>query len=153
MYLGTEILNHTTKHLDDLIRDLSLPKSQAELLASRLSERNLLPKTKITTYRYREREFLLFFSKENSVVFCNDVKGLITLYGIGVYKPEDWRLFIDSSTESFKAVLLHNGNKYAAVPLGHSMTLKESYESFQFLLQKLDYKSHNWYICGDDFSR
>jgi len=29
-------------HLDDLICDLSLPKSQAELLASRLSERNLL---------------------------------------------------------------------------------------------------------------
>lgn len=129
---------------------MSLPKYQAELLASRLQERNLLlPRTKITSYRNREREFLPFFSMENSVVFCNDVKGLITLYEIGEYKPEDWRLFIDSSTESLKAVLLHNGNEYAAVPLGHSTILKESYDSCKYLLQKLDYKSHNWYICGD----
>ena len=136
--------------MDDLIRDLSLLKSQAEFLASRLSERNLLlRKTKITAYRNKEKKFLPFFSKENSVVFCNEVKGLISLYKIGEYKPGDWWLFIDSSTECLKAVLLHNGNEFVAVPLGHSTILKESYESFKFLLNKLDNKSHSWHICSD----
>lgn len=66
-----------------------------------------------------------------------------------MYKPEDWRLFTDSSKESLKAVLLHNGNKFAAVPIVHSTIIKESYESFKFLLEKIDYNSHKWLICGD----
>ena len=40
------------KHLSDLIRDLGLSKESAELLASRLKDRNLLQQgTKITFYR------------------------------------------------------------------------------------------------------
>jgi len=112
--------------LNDLIRDLNLPKDSSELLASRLKERNLLlPGTKITIYRKRDEEFLKYFSSENSLVYCNDIEGLLNLYKADMYKPEDWRLFIDSSKESLKAVLLHNGNKYAAVPIGHSTILKD----------------------------
>lgn len=62
---------------------------------------------------------------------------------------QNWRLFIDSSTESLKAVLLHNGNKYAAIPIGHSKILKESCSSFKILLGKLHYEIHNWLLCGD----
>jgi hypothetical protein len=44
--------------LVDLVRDLDLPKASAELLASRLQERNLLsPGTIVFRYRYREKDF------------------------------------------------------------------------------------------------
>lgn len=137
--------------LDDLIRDLNLPKDSAELLASRLKERNLLlTGTKITKYRNRDVKFRKYFTSENNLIYCNDIRGLISLYDIeDDYKPENWRLFIDSSVTSLKAVLLHNGNEYAPIPIGHSTILKETYESFQFLLDRIDYKSHNWLICGD----
>lgn len=136
--------------LDDLIRDLNLPKDSSELLASRLKERNfLLPGTKITAYRKRDEMFKQFFLKEDTLVYCNDIKGLVNCYKPDMYKPEDWRLFIDSSKESLKAVLLHNGNDFAAIPIAHTTVMKESYESFQFLLEKIDYKFHKWLICGD----
>ena len=49
--------------LDDLIRDLDLSKASAELLASRLLERNLLlTETIITRYRYRVIEKKSFAS-------------------------------------------------------------------------------------------
>jgi hypothetical protein len=38
----------------------------------------------------------------------------------------EWRLFIDSSKVTLKAVLLHNGNKYPSVPLAHVVNMKES---------------------------
>lgn len=136
--------------LDDLIRDLNLPKDSSELLASRLKERHLLlPGTKLTAYRKRGEMFKQFFSKEDTLVYCNDIKGLVNLYKPDLYKPEDWRLFIDSSKESLKAVLLHNGNDFAAIPIAHTTVMKESYESFKFILEKIDYKFHKWLICDD----
>ncbi|GFW76425.1 uncharacterized protein TNCV_1582041 [Trichonephila clavipes] len=63
--------------------------------------------------------------------------------------PEEWRLFIDSSKRSLKAVLLHNGNRYASVPVGHSVHLKECYENLEFILNKLSYSDHKWTICSD----
>jgi hypothetical protein len=59
------------------------------------------------------------------------------------------RLFIDSSKGSLKAVLLHNGSKYASVPVGHSVHLKESYENLALVLIKLNYTDHRWIICDD----
>ena len=42
--------------LDDLVRDLDLPKQSAQLLGSRLQERNFLaPGTTFSWYRYREK--------------------------------------------------------------------------------------------------
>ncbi|GFW81456.1 uncharacterized protein TNCV_2881351, partial [Trichonephila clavipes] len=94
--------------LNDLVRDLGLPKDTVEVLGSRLKERHLL----------------------NS-------------------EPEEWRVFIDWSKRSLKAVLLHNGNRYASVPVGHSVHLKECYENLEFILNKLSYSDHKWTICGD----
>ncbi|GFX11644.1 uncharacterized protein TNCV_5142191 [Trichonephila clavipes] len=56
---------------------------------------------------------------------------------------------IDSSKRSLKAVLLHNGNRYASVPVGHSVHLKECYENLEFILNKLSYSDHKWTICGE----
>lgn len=45
----------------------------------------------------------------------------------GCYNPSEWRLFIDSSKESLKAVLLHNTNVYASIPVAYSVILDEDY--------------------------
>jgi len=50
--------------LSDLVRDLGLSKDNSKLLASRLKEKKfLVPGTRITHYRSRERPFRKFFSK------------------------------------------------------------------------------------------
>ena len=66
-----------------------------------------------------------------------------------IYKENEWRLFIDSSKRSLKAVLLHNKNVYSSIPVAHSVNMKEEYFNIEFLLQKLKYNEHLWQICGD----
>ena len=63
--------------------------------------------------------------------------------------PEEWRLFIDSSKSSLKPVLLHNGNDYPSVPVGHSVHMRESFENMVFLLDHIKYLQYNWNICCD----
>lgn len=47
------------------------------------------------------------------------------------------------------SVLLHNGNQYASLPVGHSVHLVESYENLALILEKIDYQNHKWVVCGD----
>jgi hypothetical protein len=47
-----------------------------------------------------------------------------------------WRLFIDLSKVSVKAVLLLNGNKFASIPLVHAIDMKGTYKYLEVLLQK-----------------
>ena len=82
-------------------------------------------------------------------MFCKNVKDLLTAMGVPQYKLGEWRLFIDSSKQSLKCVLLHNARTYAGVSIGHSVTLKESYLTVQMVLQKLCYNEHKWAICVD----
>ena len=44
------------------------------------------------------------------------------------YDPNEWRLFIDSLKKSLGCVLLHNGNLFGAIPIGHSVYLKNTGE-------------------------
>jgi hypothetical protein len=141
----------TQAELNDLTRDLGLSKESSQLLGSRLSENNLLsPETTFFWYRSRDEEFRKYFSsdQQNSLVYCVDVNGLISAMGF-VYDPTQWRLFIDSSSRSLKAVLLFNGNKIASVPVGYSVQMTEKYSNMDILLTALQYKNHNWLICGD----
>lgn len=136
--------------LNDLIRDLGLSKENSEILGSRLKEKNLLaPGTTFYWYRNREKEFQPFFTKEDQLVYCVSITDVIRQLGEEVYNPSDWRLFIDSSKRSLKSVLLHNGNKYASVPIAHSVYLKETYENLRTVLEKINYNEHKWVICGD----
>ena len=50
------------------------------------------------------------------------------------YNPEEWRLFIDSSKLSLKAVLLHNGNTKPSIHVVHSVAMKETYEKMSVIL-------------------
>ena len=136
--------------LSDLIHDLNLPKESAELLASRLKERNFLQaKTNVTFYRNREGNFLPYFKQYEEIIVCNDVEVLLMELGIVHYEVNSWRLFIDSSKRSLKCVLLHNTNEYASIPLGHSVTLKEKCEPVKQVLECIKYNQHNWKICVD----
>ena len=56
----------------------------------------------------------------------------------------DWRLFIDSSKLSLKAVLLHNGNTQPSIPVGHTMHTKESYENMEILMVAINYDKFEW---------
>ena len=135
--------------LNDLVRDLDLPKASAELLASRLNEKNLLsPGTKVTFFRMREKDLVQYFSMEDDFVYCKDIPGLLAAMNC-THDPAEWRFFIDSSKESLKCVLLHNGNQFASIPVGHSVVLKETYENLATVLQKIKYDEYNWDICGD----
>lgn len=61
----------------------------------------------------------------------------------------EWRLFIDSSKLSLKAVLLHQGNSKPSIPIAHAGNMKQSYESMYKLLDLIDYKQNDWKICAD----
>lgn len=136
--------------LNDLVRDLSLSKTSAELLASRLKEKNLLGEdARITFFRRRHQDYMGYFCEEEDLVYCRDVAGLLAKLGAPQYDPRDWRLFIDSSKRSLKSVLIHNGNEFASIPLAHSTTLKEKYEAVKYVLDKIQYQQHKWLICVD----
>ena len=93
----------TQQELNDLIKDLNLSKQGSELLASRLKEKNCLqPDAKITFYRNRETGILPFFIQDNDLVYCNNINGLLLKMKIPNYRPENWRLFINSSRRSLK---------------------------------------------------
>ena len=80
-------------------------------------------------------------------MYCNDEHDLLSGMNC-IYKPE-WRLFINSSMTSLKCVLVSNAGKYASIPIGHSVSMKESYKTMPVVLTKLDYSKHNRVICGD----
>jgi hypothetical protein len=72
-------------------------------------------------------------------VYCNDVDSLLDALGEH-YNPGEWRLFIDSSTLSLKAVLLHNGNEKPSIPLAFVAHMKELYDNMKFLLTMIQYE-------------
>ncbi|GBN54382.1 hypothetical protein AVEN_89011-1 [Araneus ventricosus] len=134
--------------LNDLVRYLGLSKDGVEWLWSRLKNKNLLtPGTLFSWYWHLEKEFTQCFSKQGNIVFCNDVQGLKKYFDTE-YDPSEWCLFIDSFKTGLKAVLLHNGNSFASLPLGHSVHLEENYNDFSMILEKINYQEHRWTVCG-----
>jgi hypothetical protein len=139
----------TQDELNDLVRDLELSKNKAELLGSRLKQWNFLKKNVlISSLRSRHQQLVPFLRNEDDLAFYYDVDGVMNARGIK-YDPQEWRLFIDSSKLSLKAVLLHNGNQHTAIPVGHAVHMKETYENLKQLLNKLEHSKYGWHICSD----
>ncbi|GBN02404.1 hypothetical protein AVEN_127726-1 [Araneus ventricosus] len=88
------------------------------------------------------------FCQDGDVIFCNDVNSLFKALGLQ-HNPQEWRLFIDSSKVSLKAVLLHNGNKYPSIPVGYAVRMKETYETLKHMLSSIEYSKRSWHICAN----
>ena len=65
------------------------------------------------------------------------------------HNSADWRLFIDSSKTSLKAVLLHNGNIKPSIPVSYSTLRKETYSTIKILLDLFKYPKYTGKICSD----
>src|SRR5277367_1025771 len=85
--------------------------------------------------------------KEAVCVFV-DIDGLVTHLGFE-HIPEEWRLFIDSSKASLKAVLLHNGTEKPSIPVAHAVNMKENFESMSLILRLINYDKFGCLMCGD----
>lgn len=141
------------KDFDDLIRDAFLSKRSAELVASRLQQWNLVTENfRVTAARKRKNceQFDDCFAEheESKIIYCNDIDSLFHWFGI-THDPTKWRLFIDGSTTSLKAVLLHNGNEYPSVPIAYGRHQKEDYETIKLLIELIKYNVYKWKVCSD----
>jgi hypothetical protein len=134
--------------LNDLISDLNLPKSVAELLGSKLQKWNLLKENvRISVYRQMLKDLVQFFKLERGLVACTDIDGPKQTLNIN-HTHLDWRL-IDLSNWSLKAVLLHNGHTLPSIPVGRSVYNYESYKNKKILMEAINYDKFKWQICGD----
>ncbi|GBM45025.1 hypothetical protein AVEN_98876-1 [Araneus ventricosus] len=137
----------TQLELNDLVRDLELPKSKSQLLGSPLQQCNLLGKgVKISSYRTRQSTLKLFFSEDEGLVFCPNSNELMIELKMPC-DPHKWRLFIDSSKASLKVFLLANGNDLPSVPVAYSVDMKETYENISQILYKICY-DYKWKLCA-----
>ena len=103
---------------------------------------------RISVYRKRHEDLIHLFQMERGLVACTDFHGLMQTLNFN-HNSLDWRLFIDSSQSSLKAVLLHNGKTLPSIPLGHSVHEKESYENMKIMTEVINYDKFKWQISGD----
>lgn len=137
--------------LDNMVRRLKLSQRQSILLAQDLKRANILaPSVNIFGAIGRHRHFTTFFKaiEHNSLAYCTDIKGLVLMMH-NEYNADDWRLFIDSSKSSLKAVLLHITNAKNSVPIAISSNTKENYASLKKIIDLVKYEEHRWKICAD----
>ena len=79
------------------------------------------------------------------MVYCSNINGLFIPLS-QIHYISEWRLFIDSSKVSLKAVLLHSGNSRPSIPVAYFVTIKESYVSMQKLFSAIKYHEFKWEI-------
>ena len=85
---------------------------------------------------------------KGGLVYCTDVGGIMQEFGYS-HRPEEWKLFIDSSKLSPKTVLLHNKNMLTSIPVGYAAHMKETYKNMKNLLQCINYEQYCWQLYGD----
>ena len=76
--------------------------------------------------------FSIYFDVFEDLSYCRDVNGLFNVVEIK-HDQTQWQSFMDSSTKSLKAVLLHNGHEYPSIPLAYSTQIKD-YENVKQVL-------------------
>lgn len=148
------------ENVDNFVKILKLDINRSKLFASMLKRllkkhRNIKIDFKITNYDKRTKELKPFFTltRDGKTVYMSDLQGYMNYLGFR-YNRDNWRLFIDSSSSSFKACLIHNMNhvlerKLPTIPLLYSTTLSESYDDLKKVLELLNYNNENWYISAD----
>ena len=86
--------------LNDQVRDLYLPKHSAELLDHDCKKRIFFNQAPV--YILLEEELLKYFTFDG-LVFYNDIHHHLLDVGLLEYKPEEGKLFIDSSKQTVNA--------------------------------------------------
>ncbi|GBM85151.1 hypothetical protein AVEN_183190-1 [Araneus ventricosus] len=86
--------------------------------------------------------------KKKSLVFCSDIDGLLKELRIA-HEPNEWRLFVEASKLSLKAVFLNNGNELPSIPVAHAVYMKETYHNVKQLLEMINCSQYGWQICAD----
>lgn len=153
-----------------IIQTLKLNQRKGETLGSMLLNLGLLAPSTVIGQRKRSRRFDRFFAlhtinvqykkrgesvasfKDVVVVYCTDIRGLFKELNYE-YNPDDWRLFLDGSSHSFKVILLHNevdsSKRKPAVPIAEGIGLPENYSSIKAVLELIGYADHQWRLQGD----
>ena len=135
--------------VNDLVRDLGLTKGKLELISSKWKQWNILQKGVNCTYiRSRHANLQDFFSAQNNECYCINIDGVFKALESEHHSIE-WRLFIDSSKASLKAVLLNNGSEKPSISLVHATALKETLETMELNLRLINCSAYNWNICGN----
>ncbi|GBO31287.1 hypothetical protein AVEN_148613-1 [Araneus ventricosus] len=133
---------------NDLVLDLDLSNRKAETSSSKLQQWNPLEENvRVASFGTRHLLFVSFFKKEESIVFSCDIDGLLKELRIA-HEPNEWRLFIDASKLSLKAVLLNNGNELPSIPVSHAVYMKETYHNLKQLLEMINCSKYGWQICA-----
>jgi len=133
----------------DLSRKLKLSKRQALELRGELEERHLVDSS--VTYRSvleRSNFLRIYFEITGDLAYCSNINGLLSDLSYPC-DSSDWVLFIDGSTRSLKAVLLHISNQKPAVPIAYGKNVSENYENIESLLRLLGYSDFKWNVCCD----
>ncbi|KAI6656077.1 hypothetical protein LOD99_11338 [Oopsacas minuta] len=102
----------------------------------------------VSSYREPNFDLAQYFTFDGPLCYSNGTDRLISSLS-QEHSSFDWRLYIDSSKRSLKAVLVRNGNKNPAIPIAQPVYLKESYMNLEEVLDAIKYRTHRWNICGD----
>lgn len=139
--------------MDKIVAELGLTQRKSERLTVFLKGYNVLdPKFNVTEYRKRQQDFqnLYNINVAKTYAYCSDAYILmLAMFIERPYNPEEWRLFIDSSKNSLKVVLLHVSNKVPSIPLAYSTETKETHEVLDRIMKDINYDQHQWKICCD----
>ena len=97
---------------------------------------------KCTYCRTTHSNLCNFFSVHDNTCYCSNIDGLFESLDADSEPPE-WRLFIDCSTPTFGAVLLHNNDEMSSVSFVHAIVLNETYNSMELILRLIKYSNHH----------
>ena len=142
---------YTQAELNDLVKDKKWTKTEAQEMASEFKSRNFLcDDVHYSWYRNRHLEYVDYFieNEEKEITFCSDIDGLMKAFN-HQFKSDQWRLFVDGSSKSLKAVLLHNENLFPSIPLAYSTNLKENFNSMELILNNLQWYKYDWNYVAD----
>ena len=105
-------------------------------------------RSQLHLFSFQTRKYSSFFSAQNNVCYCSNIDGLFEALE-SEHHSNEWRLFIDSSKASLKAVLLNNGNEKSSILLVHTTALNETHETIELILRLINYSPYNWNISGN----
>lgn len=133
------------KNLINLVRDLDLTKSNAQLLFSIIKKWDLLaskwpPKESVTKVFQISPLIKMGYAIEMiQAVWCS----------WNHHQYDEWKFFTDCSSRRLKQYLSIIKATFIYSFVDYSVYLNENYNSIKFLLQALNYEENGWQITAD----